>query len=319
MGLPLRPATQIEGLTYDALLYCKTNIGGYFFDGFIEVEYSHNLKITSNPVAAGSDIVDHAYIEPAEIQMKIRMSNVHESLVPGQFTGGWSRSSKAWDILKKMQTDRAPVAVLTQLGLYENMLIKELKATETSETYEGLDATVKLVEIPVARVKKVEISKDSQTTIETNTGTIIPSVITPESEDNQTILRSWGIWDGSNATYSGGNNPVVVKTGNKIKLTCYCYNCNDDGAGNWGTTATASGRSAAVGVTCAMHRTTMKKYGLKLGDMLAIDGVGTRRLDDVAGVQDILDIYVATTGSKRHCKCANNPLSGRYANFVKTG
>lgn len=49
-GLPLYSATNIAGISYDSLLYCKTNIGGFFFDGFIEVNYEHTLEVTSNPV-----------------------------------------------------------------------------------------------------------------------------------------------------------------------------------------------------------------------------------------------------------------------------
>ena len=47
------------------------------------------------------------------------------------------------------------------------MLIESISAEDTKETFRALDATVTLVEIPVARVKTVKISKASQTTIDT--------------------------------------------------------------------------------------------------------------------------------------------------------
>ena len=47
------------------------------------------------------------------------------------------------------------------------MLIKSLSANDDKETFRALQATVTLVEIPVARVKTVKISKASQTTIDT--------------------------------------------------------------------------------------------------------------------------------------------------------
>lgn len=321
-GLPLKSATKTDGMTVEAMIYCKTNIAGYFFDGFMTVDYTHELEITNNPVETGASVSDHSYVKPAEIQMLIRMSDVHQSLVPGQFTGGWSRSVTAWKLLRKIQEDRIPVMVGTQLGMYYNMLIKTLQANEDQSTYRGLYATATLVELPVARVKTVEISSASQTTIENEMGQINAVNIT--DKELESTLRSWGInftGDGGSADTSGNFSSSVSSgaSGEGIKLTCYCYNCNDDGAGGWGTTATASGRTATVNLTCAISQKTLKKYGLKLGDKLIINGVGLRRIDDIAGVDNIIDIYVPATGSVRHCKCAQNPWSGKRTTFMKVG
>lgn len=316
-GLPLRSATDTSGTTVEAMLYCKTNIAGYFFDGFMSVDYTHELEVTSNPVETGSSVSDHSYVKPAEVQMLIRMSDVHQSLVPGQFTGGWSRSITAWNILKKIQDDRIPVMIGTQLGMYYNMLIKTLQAQEDQSTYRGLYVTATLVELPVARVKTVKISSASQTTIETQMGQI--NAVNTNASEDASILYQMGFGKGALSGAGSGFSSSVSSgdAGEGIKLTCYCYNCNDNGAGGWGTTATASGRVATVGVTCAMSQSTLRKYGLKLGDQLAINGVGVRRIDDIAGVNNIIDIYVPATGSVRHCKCAQNPLSGKRTTFIK--
>ena len=161
-----------EGLTYDAMLYCKTNIGGYFFDGFMQVDHSIELEVTENPVETGDAVVDHAYVKPAQITMKVMMSDVHQSLYPGQFTGTRFRSTNAWHVLKKLQGDRIPFNIFTRLGLYENMLITSLQASDTADTFRALSATVTLREIPVARVKEVKISSADQTTIKTEMGKI---------------------------------------------------------------------------------------------------------------------------------------------------
>lgn len=161
-----------EGLTYDAMLYCKTNIGGYFFDGFMQVDHSIELEVTENPVETGAAVVDHAYVKPAQVTMKVMMSDVHQSLYPGQFTGTRFRSTNAWHVLKKLQGDRIPFNIFTRLGLYENMLITSLQASDTADTFRALSATVTLREIPVARVKEVQISSADQTTIKTEMGKI---------------------------------------------------------------------------------------------------------------------------------------------------
>ena len=180
--------TPTAGLTYDALLYCKTNIGGYFFDGFMQVEHNIELQTTSNPVETGASVVDHAYVKPAELVMKVMMSDVHQSLVPGQFTGASFRSVNAWQVLRKLQSDRIPMSVFTRLGLYTNMLITKLTASDTAETFRALSAEVTLREIPVARIKTVKISSADQTTINTEMGKIEASQI---NDELQSLLYQW--------------------------------------------------------------------------------------------------------------------------------
>ena len=176
------------GLTYDAMLYCKTNIGGYFFDGFMQVDHNIELQTTENPVETGASIVDHAYVKPAEVVMRVMMSDVHQSLVPGQFTGTRFRSTNAWQVLRKLQSDRIPMSIFTRLGLYTNMLITKLSASDTAETVRALSAEVTLKEIPVARVKTVKISSADQTTVNTEMGKIEASQV---SNELQSLLYQW--------------------------------------------------------------------------------------------------------------------------------
>ena len=161
-----------KGVGYDALLYCKTNIGGYFFDGFLSIQHSSTLTITKNPVQTGAVVVDNAFMNPSQLTMQIIVSDVHESMIAGQFEGGWKRHTDAWSVLKTIQSNRIPVQVFTKLGIYENMLISELSADDSAETFSSLRANVKLEEIPVARVKKVKVSQASQTTLDTEMGNI---------------------------------------------------------------------------------------------------------------------------------------------------
>ena len=104
-----------------------------FFDGFIDDTINSELEVTSNPVETGVAVTDHAYLKPRQIVMNVKMSDVHQSLVPGQFTGGWSRSVTAFEILQKMQSDRIPVSVVVRLGIFQNMIIQKLVAKNSAE------------------------------------------------------------------------------------------------------------------------------------------------------------------------------------------
>ena len=183
---------QFRSIGYDALLYCKTNIAGYFFDGYLDVSINSELEITSHPVETGASIADHAYLKPQEITMTVLMSDVHESLVPGQFTGGWSRSVTAYNVLKKIQSDRITVSVLTRLGLFKNMILKSVIADDTDIELFGLRARVTLVELPVARVRTVEISEADQTTIQTEMGNIASTY--PNNIELESILSMIAGW-----------------------------------------------------------------------------------------------------------------------------
>lgn len=183
-----------RSMDYDSLLYCKTNIGGYFFDGFLNVQHKLDLEVTSHTVESGSSISDHSYMKPKNLEMTIIMSDVHESLIPGQFSGSWSRSVKAFEVLKKIQSDRMTVSVLTRLGLYENMLIQSLTVEDTDEQLWGLRCTVSLVELPVARVRTVEISLADQTTINTEMGNVSASYL--NDSQRESILYMISGWLG---------------------------------------------------------------------------------------------------------------------------
>lgn len=188
MGYQAQPFKEITNNDKNALLYCKTNIGGFFFDGFLKVSHDRRLTTTKNPVETGASIVDHAYMEPSVITMDIIMSDAHESLISEQFVGGYARHVQAWQILKELQENRIPMFVFTKLDSYENMVITSMQADDTADTYSSLRATVELTEIPVARVKEVQITSADQTVIETEMGKI-----TAYNSDKSVLsqLASW--------------------------------------------------------------------------------------------------------------------------------
>lgn len=195
-GYLAQPFKPIQNNSYEALLYCKTNIAGFFFDGFLNVNHERRLTTTSNPVETGAAIVDHAYIEPARITMKVIVSDVHQSLIPGQFEGGYARHTQAWQLLKQLQENRIPMFVFTKLDTYENMLITSITANDNSDTFESLIADVELTEIPVARVKEVKITSADQTTVQTEMGKI-----TAYNVDRSVLANLITYW---NSFVSGG-------------------------------------------------------------------------------------------------------------------
>lgn len=158
------------------LIYVKTNIAGYFFDAFLEVNHTHNSKITSHPVQSGANITDHIYVEPVELSMKIKMSDCMQSLVKGQFVQSYTRSVSAYNVLRELQKLRIPFDVTTRLEVYQNMVIETLSVSDDVKNLNGLEVDVALKQILVVSVKTV---KTSARVNATNKLTLGPTNATP--------------------------------------------------------------------------------------------------------------------------------------------
>lgn len=174
-------APQWAGLPSDVnqLVYIKTNIGGYFFDAVLREDHTESVKVTEHPVQTGANISDHAYNLPAKLTMEIGMSDAMDSIVTGQFTGWYTKSVSAYQMLKQLKEARLPLRVLTRLNLYENMIIEEINAPDDVKTLYGLRCTVTLKEIFVVEVSKTTVSARPQTTGATNRNVQQPTTPPP--------------------------------------------------------------------------------------------------------------------------------------------
>lgn len=179
-GATVGPNAGLSSTPQPVLL--QTVVGGYVFDAVLQAQHDATLTITTNPVETGAALTDNSYVNPSKLTLQIGMSDVLKDRIPGQFSGGPSRSVTAYQALKQLQMSRIPVAVTTRLGTYPSMLVAEISVTDDNTTAYGLKATVTLQEILVATVQVVKISSRPQVTGSTNSGTVQP--VAP----NQSIL-----------------------------------------------------------------------------------------------------------------------------------
>lgn len=154
------------------LIYVKTNIAGYFFDAFMDMEHTSDMKITSHPVQQGANVADHAYLEPKMLTMRVKMSDAVESVISSQFTQAYTKSVSAYRVLLELQASRIPFRVHTRLQAYENMLIKSIVAPDDVNTIYGLECTVTMQELLVAQTQTVKVSKRTQTTNSNDNGVV---------------------------------------------------------------------------------------------------------------------------------------------------
>lgn len=139
---------------------------------------------------------------------------------------------------------------------------------------------------------------------------------TVSNEIELTYADSWFVKFWKSSSYSTMSFTQLSVDGNDLTadqgelignclITEYCYACNDDGSGNFGTTATASGRPAKENLTVAVHPSMFSAAGshLQNGDYIIIEG-NVYRVDDVGPTWRPtmwVDMYVPTNNGA--CVC----------------
>lgn len=162
-----------ENIALETLVLVKTNIAGYFFDGFLDVNHNINTVVTSHQVQQGANISDHAYVEPIEVTMTVKMSDAMSGMVESQFQGiSYTRSTAAYRILRQLQEQRKVFQIHTRLETIQNMMITNITVDDDFNNLYGLECKVTMREILVAKEKWVKISTRENTTAQNNSGTV---------------------------------------------------------------------------------------------------------------------------------------------------
>lgn len=175
-GLPEKlPYTLSKEQELIRIYWKKGHIAGFFFDGIINVNHTHNLTITSHPIQSGANISDHAYVEPVELNIKLIMSDAFPDSMKvsknseSYFVGnGRTRSIGAYKILRELQSQKRVFDVGTKFETYSNMMITSISVSESSESVNGLDATISLKQILVANERYIKASVRPQTVDESS-------------------------------------------------------------------------------------------------------------------------------------------------------
>ena len=162
----------------------------YFFDAVLAADHYTSLRITEHPVQIGASIVDHAYAVPARIVLEVLMSDVLDSFIHGQYATDASKSVSAYRTFKAIQARRLPLTLNTHLDTYENMLIEDVRATDTNETVAGARMTVVFRQIIMATIATATVSSRPDRTDTTNEGTIQPLAVDQSILDNHTLEGS---------------------------------------------------------------------------------------------------------------------------------
>jgi hypothetical protein len=149
-------AQQIVTLATDA-----SGIRSFPITGLMTIEErgSDKLTITRHPVELGASITDHAYMEPAELRLKMMATSAN--LIGGLITtGGLLGDAYIINIytnLLAFQKQRAPFTIQTGKRLYPNMLISSVELSTDEKTEHALMLQIDCQEVIIVQTSTVPV------------------------------------------------------------------------------------------------------------------------------------------------------------------
>ena len=100
-----------------AILFSRT-IGPMPIDVVLAEAHESRVTLTKNPIEAGADVTDHAYVEPKRLTLEFADAG----------------AALTYAALVRFQENRVPFTAMSGLYVYTDMLIEELTADRDVET-----------------------------------------------------------------------------------------------------------------------------------------------------------------------------------------
>lgn len=126
-----------------ALIYQGTSvIGSLIPDCVVEEVYEDRAQITAHPVEKGSNISDHAYILPRQLEMRIAWADYKGNDI--------NYSKMKYEELLRLQANLEPLNVSTGKRNYRSMLIEAISVTNDEKTKHAVIAIVRMREVRFA-------------------------------------------------------------------------------------------------------------------------------------------------------------------------
>ena len=133
----------------------------YHFTGVTGIE--HNLALNLNNASAqGTDIVNGARNLPDQVTLSVVETDAAHS-------PGWAAAML--NVMSSLKRRRLLCRVSTSMGVYDNMLLTEITATQDEENQEGWTGSLTFMEyIPVTAETAAEIKANDNSSTRKNTG-----------------------------------------------------------------------------------------------------------------------------------------------------
>lgn len=150
----------------------RTQIGNIVLDASVEESHSAKATVTRNPIEDGSEVSDHVRLNSLELKINGVISDTpsvfgliqNPSLTTRDFVstivGKSKRSVDAYNKLIELRNKRETFTVITNLKVYQNMVIEELVIDRNATTANAIHFTAQLVQIQKVSSESTAISID---------------------------------------------------------------------------------------------------------------------------------------------------------------
>lgn len=124
------------------------SIGPVPIDVVVTETHESALTITRLPVEKGTDITDHAYLEPKKVKLDGAVGAfTAPGLAAGSPLGG--RVLATFEALLRLQATREPFDLVTGLKVYKSMLIENMSVSREARTANILSFSASCAEIKI--------------------------------------------------------------------------------------------------------------------------------------------------------------------------
>ena len=107
--------------------YTARSIGGIVVQATLEEAGTDTLTITDHPVEVGAQVTDHAFLNPAELDIEV-----------GYGAGNIQSMSDLYQQFLNLQATRKPFQIVTGKRIYSNMLLQSINQTTDSSSENSL-------------------------------------------------------------------------------------------------------------------------------------------------------------------------------------
>ena len=119
-------------------------------DGWPEEQHQLKVNIAGAPVESGVETTDHSVLSSEQVTLTGWVSG---------WTGG-RHPADAWGEVRRLAREREPIRLVTEWGVYDEMLIWEAEAPKTNR---GMRFTLKLIWINRVGVTDAELPPEQVT------------------------------------------------------------------------------------------------------------------------------------------------------------
>ncbi len=149
----LMTVTQPNATTIGNQTGQTTQQTNYYFDAVFLTDHDSEGVATEHPVQIGAAITDHFYVRPSRVTLEVGFSDLLQSFVPGQYSGGsGSKSVNAYQTMRYIQSLGTPITLVTRLYTYTNMVITRITSPDDRKTIYGARIRIEFRQIIPAQV-----------------------------------------------------------------------------------------------------------------------------------------------------------------------